>query len=75
VEIMFTKEKNGAEFKLAGLPADAVVFIEKVNTERDLIVKSPEGQTLAMIRGVDSFASFGFSIEKLAKKTWVDGQQ
>jgi hypothetical protein len=37
--------------------------------------KSPAGQTLAMIRGVDSFASFGFSIEKLAKKTWVDGQQ
>jgi hypothetical protein len=75
MRIKFTKEKNGDEFMLDNLPDDAVISIEKNNTERDLLVQSADRKrNLAMIRGVESFAAFNMEIKKLPKKDWaVDG--
>lgn len=72
--VQFTKEKNGAEYTLENVPDDAIITIEKNNTERDLVIKSADGKlTYGVVRGVASVLDNSLTITKKAKKDWVDG--
>lgn len=70
--ISFTKAKSDKEFRFTGIPDDAKIFIEKVNSDRDLIITSADGKvTYVMVREVNSFHDDSIELALKPKETWV----